>query len=61
MEKDLSGKYHYSFDSKETSYLEHPLYCISTRDSFAYDLIKNVEFVIMNGRKVRKYTLFIYD
>ena len=42
--KRIFRVHHYdSLNSKETSYLEHPLYCISTRDSFAYDLIKKVE------------------
>lgn len=31
-----------------------PLYVITTRDSFAYDLIEKITIVNMNGRKVKK-------
>lgn len=40
--------------SKQLQHLEYPLYCISTRDSFAFDLITRVEYVELGGRTVKK-------
>lgn len=40
--------------------LAMPLYYISTRDSFAYDLIKKITPISMNGRNFFK-TEFFFD
>ena len=48
------------FLSKEIQYLEYPLYCISTRDSFAFDLITKVEYIQLGDRRVRK-TEYFFD
>lgn len=37
-----------------------PLYYISTRDSFAFDLIEKVTYVFMNNRQVKK-TQYFFD
>ena len=39
-------------------YLQLPLYCITTRDSFAYDLIEKISYVSFGGRKVKKIEYF---
>jgi len=45
--------------SKQVLPLKLPLYLITTRDSFAYDLIEKVTILNMRGRKVVKTGIFI--
>ena len=45
---------------REVTSMALPLYQISTRDSFAYDLIEKVTFVNLLGRKVKK-TEYFFD
>ncbi len=35
-----------------------PLYYITTRDSFAYDLVEKISYIEMYGRKVKKIEYF---
>ncbi|CAD8044026.1 unnamed protein product [Paramecium primaurelia] len=58
----LSKKYqHISLDiikMKELSFLKQPLYCITTRDSFAFDLITKVTKVKLGDRMVDRLDFF---
>ncbi len=43
---------------RELGVFSMPLYYITTRDSFAYDLVEKISYIEMYGRKVKKIEYF---